>query len=58
MILKMVVKRLFLLYRIIENKLRLIYEKFGVRIINMFREYCGYLGLDLYILFKFVKFCV
>ncbi|EPS8491639.1 helix-turn-helix transcriptional regulator [Yersinia enterocolitica] len=55
---KMVAKRLSLSHRTIENKLRLIYEKSGVRTINMFREYCGHLGLDLYIPPKFVKPCV
>ncbi|HGI5918112.1 TPA: helix-turn-helix transcriptional regulator, partial [Yersinia enterocolitica] len=55
---KMVAKRMSLSHRTIENKLRLIYEKSGVRTINMFREYCGNLGLDLYIPPKFVKPCV
>ncbi|AHM74087.2 helix-turn-helix transcriptional regulator [Yersinia hibernica] len=52
---KMVAKRFFLSPRTIENKLTMIYEKAGVNSLNMFREYCGNLGLDLYIPPQFVK---
>ncbi|WP_145557165.1 helix-turn-helix transcriptional regulator [Yersinia aldovae] len=52
---KMVAKRLSLSHRTIENRLGVMYEKSGVGSINMFREYCGNLGLDLYIPPKFVR---
>ncbi|HDL7956370.1 TPA: PAS domain-containing protein [Yersinia enterocolitica] len=55
MTVKMVAKRLFLSHRTVENKLQRLYEKAGVGSLNMFREYCGNIGLDLYIPPRFVK---
>ncbi|MFW5388517.1 helix-turn-helix transcriptional regulator, partial [Yersinia sp. 2542 StPb PI] len=52
---KRVAKRLSLSHRTIENRLAIMYEKCGVGSINMFREYCGNLGFDLYIPPKFVR---
>ncbi|EFL92425.1 GerE domain-containing putative transcriptional regulator [Candidatus Regiella insecticola LSR1] len=52
---KMVGDRLCRAKKTIENNLRIIYDKAGVSSLKDFREWCGTIGLDLYIPPEFAK---